>query len=304
MKFSVIIPTYRREEQLSGCLAALSRQNYSPDLFEVIVVDDGSNSPPESAIHAIPQLSARLLCQPHRGPASARNAGAAIAKGRFLAFTDDDCRPEVDWLHSIAARFEQDPVCAIGGKTINALQENPFSAASQLLIDYLFTYYNRRPDGPCLFTSNNLAVPASLFHSAGGFDESFPVAAAEDREFCDRLAHLGYRMIYAPEAVVSHRHELSLRRFWRQHYNYGTGAFRFHELRAFRTRKKIRVEPVSYYWNLLKYPIESGNRNALPLTALMALSQIANAAGFFHQKLAPKGDVENRDGGHGIHDHS
>lgn len=286
MDFSVVIPTYGRAEQLTGCLDALSRLRYPAGSFEVIVVDDGSDTPPVSVVdQAAAGLNVRLLREPHRGPASARNAGAAAARGRYIAFTDDDCRPDAEWLRALAARFDKDPVCVVGGKTVNAL-DNVYSAASQLLVDYLYSYYNAEPGNARMLASNNFAMPADLFRNVGGFDVRFPVAAAEDRELCDRIRYLGYHMMYAPEAVVHHQHPLSLWRFWRQHFNYGTGAFRYHQVRASRTREGIRVESASYYWRLLRYPMTEPKRHRISLTALMFLSQVANAAGFFRQKLA------------------
>src|SRR6476620_6638293 len=86
---SVIIPTYDRPTQLFKCLCTFAAQDYPRDRFEVVVVDDGSvaqvNDPIASLRH---QLDITLLTQPHSGPASARNYGAAHAKGTYLAFTD------------------------------------------------------------------------------------------------------------------------------------------------------------------------------------------------------------------------
>jgi glycosyltransferase involved in cell wall biosynthesis len=85
--FSIIIPTYGRPNQLEVCLNSLSRVDYPSNCFEVIVVDDGSETPPEAVVANFrDQISITLLIQPNSGPASARNTGAAHAKGEFLAF--------------------------------------------------------------------------------------------------------------------------------------------------------------------------------------------------------------------------
>src|SRR5262245_1131890 len=286
MDFSVVIPTYAREQHLEGCLQALIGQSYPPDSFEVIVVDDGSASPPMGAIErAKSRLQIRLLRESHRGPARARNAGAAVAAGQYLAFTDDDCRPHPDWLASLSRSLENNPSCVIGGKVINSLSDNVYSDASQLLIDYLYSYYNAEPANARMLTSNNLAMPLALFRSLGGFDISFPTAAAEDRELCDRILHYGHRMIFAPDVIVYHMHTLSLLPFLRQHFNYGIGAFRYHQVRASRTSSAIRVESPSFYWKLLRYPGAVSKRRPVSLSALLTLSQIANAAGFFTTKI-------------------
>ena len=289
--FSIIVPTYGRPGQLVTCLQSLTHLDYPRNRFEVIVVDDGSQRPPESVVSSFrDQLDVTLLIQPHVGPAAARNTGAGRAKGQFLAFTDDDCAPAPDWLHTLAARFTQAPDGAIGGRTFNALPENPYSTASQLLIDYLYAYYNTDSNRASFFTSNNLALPVDRFRAIGGFDSTFPRAAGEDRELCDRWLHHGHRLIYAPEAVVYHAHALSLRTFWRQHVNYGRGAFYFRRVRAKRGRNGLRLEPFSFYVDLLRYPFPQTqqHRQALWLAALLGTAQVANAAGFFWEQRRMK----------------
>jgi len=286
--FSIVIPTYSRPKQLADCLQSIARLDYPRDRFEVIVVDDGSPMPPEDVVDSFRDgLDATLLTHPHAGPAAARNTGAARAKGEFLVFTDDDCTPAPDWLQALAARFARVPDHAIGGRTLNALPDNPYSTASHLLVAYLYSYYNADPDQARFFTSNNLALPADRCHAIGGFDTTFPHAAGEDREFCDRWLYNGYRMIYAPEVVVYHAHALTWRTFWRQHFNYGRGAFGFRQARAQRDQGRIKVEPLSFYLNLLQYPFsQTQGRRAVLLAALLVVSQAANAAGFVWKQMS------------------
>lgn len=285
--FSIIIPTYARPERLATCLQSLAHLDYPRDRFEVIVVNDGSEMPIEPVVAPFrDQLALTLITQPNAGPAKARNTGATQARGKFLVFTDDDCAPTPDWLKTLAARFATAPDCIIGGRTINALANNLCSTASQVLIDYLYTYYNAGPKQSTFFASNNLALPADCFHALGGFDTTFPLAAGEDREFCDRWLHHGYEMIYAPEVRVYHAHKLTLPTFWRQHFNYGRGAFCFHQARSRRNLERTKVEPLSFYFNLLTYPLSQASpQQALLLAGLFLVSQVANVAGFFWERL-------------------
>ncbi|MGI8995339.1 MAG: glycosyltransferase family 2 protein, partial [Pyrinomonadaceae bacterium] len=283
--FSIIIPTYSRREQLSACLQSLTRLDYPRDRFEVIVVDDGSETPPIAPVALFQdRLNLTLLTQPHAGPATARNTGAAQAKGDFLVFTDDDCAPAPDWLQTLAARFASAPDHAIGGQTLNALHDNLYSTASQALINYLYAYYNAVPGKAVFFTSNNLALPAGRFRAIGGFDTRFLLAAGEDRELCDRWLNHGYPMTFAPEVVVYHAHALTLRSFGRQHFNYGRSAFHFHRVRARRREAGIKVEPLSFYLNMLRRSLVRGWRGLWP-AVLLAVSQLANAAGFFYERF-------------------
>jgi GT2 family glycosyltransferase len=285
--FSIVIPTYSRPERLATCLESITQLDYPRDRFEVVVVDDGSEPPLNSIVAPFQnQLNLTLLRQANAGPATARNTGAAQARGKYLVFTDDDCVPLPDWLQALEAHFATVPDCAIGGRTLNALSDNLYSTASQLLIDYLYEYYNADPKQARFFASNNFALPADYFRSIGSFDTSFPLAAGEDRELCDRLLHNNYRLMYVPEAQIYHAHHLSLRHFWRQHFNYGRGAFHFHRVRSQRDREPIKVEPWTFYFNLLTYPFSQKSRHPwILISALFFISQVANIAGFFREKM-------------------
>ena len=284
--FSIVIPTYNRPAQLAVCLQACARLEYPRDRFEVIAVDDGGTTQLEAVVAPFQGVfTLKLLRQENAGPAAARNRGASEARGEFLAFTDDDCSPAPKWLQALAAQFVASPDCAVGGQTLNALTHNPYSTASQLLISYLFSYYNAVPHAARFFPSNNLAFSTKQFRAIGGFDVTYPRAAAEDRELCDRWLHHGYRMIYDTEAVVYHAHDLMFRTFLRQHFHYGRGAFCFHEVRARRGQHRVKVEPPAFYFNMLCYPIVSAPGVKAPLlTLLFVVTQIANALGFFWER--------------------
>ncbi|MGF1478312.1 MAG: glycosyltransferase [Cyanophyceae cyanobacterium] len=278
--FSVIIPSYNRPQQLVNCLQSLTRLEYPRDRFEVIVVDDGSSEPYDAAVAPFQErLPLRLMRQNNAGPAAARNHAAQTAQGKYLAFTDDDCTPAPDWLQALEARFARAPEDIVGGRTVNALTNNPFSATSQNIISMGYEHYNAVPDQARFFASNNMVVPAERFRALGGFDESF--TTSEDRELCDRWLHQGYKMTYAPEVIIYHAHPMNLRSFWRQHFSYGQGAFRFHQTRSLKGWGNFQIEG-NYYIKLLSYPFRNGQgRQGLVQTGVLAISQIANAAGFF-----------------------
>ena len=288
--FSVIVPTYNRAAQLGLCLRALAAQQYPRDRFEVIVADDGSRQPPRDIVASTDKnLDITLLTGSHGGPSATRNAGAARARGEFLAFTDDDCEPAADWLSRLAARIAGVPGHLVGGRTMNALTGNIYSEASQTLVDILYAYFNPHPDAAQFFASNNIAMRASEFHAIGGFLSSF--RAAEDRELCDRWLHRGGRMIHAPEVLVYHRHDLNALTLWRQHFNYGRGAFLFHKMRARQGWGRLRPDP-SFYLELFRYPLAHvGGTRGFLVEALMTEMQLANAAGFFFQAIKGSGST-------------
>jgi glycosyltransferase involved in cell wall biosynthesis len=277
--FSVVIPTCERPRQLASCIRAVARLHYPRDAFEVIVVDDGGATPLAPVLdEARGDLRLRLLRRSNGGPSAARNDGLAVARGRFIAFTDDDCRPEPGWLAAFERRLGDDPSALLGGHTANALVDDPFASASQLIVDLAVAYYNRDPEDARFFPASNLALPRDGLAALGGFAVGF--RTAEDRDLCDRWRALGRRLRLEKDAVVLHAHALDLRSFLRQHLGYGRGAWRF--LRAHQRRAGgSTIDPGFYLRTLAELPGRlAGQRQPARVAALLALWQLANAAGF------------------------
>lgn len=287
---SIIIPTYNRPKYLQACLHKISKLHFPVDQLEVIIVNDGGEEKP---LVGLSQTFSgyKFHTRANAGPAAARNAGAALANGKFLAFIDDDCQPDEEWLRQLAEQLSETPDCLLGGQTVNKIA-NSYSAASQLLVDYLYDYFNE--ETAVFFTSNNMAMRAKQFHELGGFDTTFPLAAGEDRDFCDKWRQVGHEMVYVPTAVVNHFHYLTFRTFWRQHFNYGRGAYHFHQLRRQRQQKRVKVEPIAFYRDLVLYPWRKGNGREVKLPFLMVVTQMANAAGFFYEKWVGKKKASQR----------
>lgn len=286
--FSVIVPTYRRPEKLALCLASFAEQSWPRDDFEVIVVDDANmRATLAPFVERGRAFACHLLSQTNRGAAAARNAGARLARGRLLAFTDDDCQPEPRWLESLNRVTTAEPDgTLVGGRVLNALAHDRYAAATQALIDFLV---ERDPSGAPrgrLLTSNNLCVPSLAFHELGGFDETFRGAGGEDREFCLRWAHERRRSVYAPQAVVRHAHDLTLAGFFRQHHAYGRGAALLRRRALVHGYGPLPFEPASFYWKLLMHPERAANGDErVRQSLLFVLSQVANAAGYLQGRL-------------------
>lgn len=279
--FSVVVPTRDRPAALERCLRALVRQEYSLDRFEVVVVDDRSNTDPGPIVSRFgTRPGIRLAKGRGAGPAAARNLGARVADGKILAFTDDDCRPRPGWISTLADTLARRPGAGAGGRTVNVLESNPFSTASQMLIDYLCDYHNEPGEPGSFFTTSNLALPADDFGALGGFSEAFDSPGGEDREFVDRWIRSGRRIVWAPEAIVDHAHPLTLSSFLRQHARYGEGARVFHRLLRRNGRPPPRLEPPRFYRGLIGEPFRAGADRPVLLAALLALSQAATALGY------------------------
>jgi GT2 family glycosyltransferase len=285
--FSVIVPSYRRPRQLAACLESLERQAYPATDYEVIVVDDAAmRADLEPITSTARRYICRLLSQKRRGAAAARNAGAEVARGRLLAFTDDDCEPDPSWLTALErALGEQHERALVGGRVVNALPDDPFASATQALVDFVGEAFNAEPGRARLLTSNNLAVATAAFRDLGGFDTTFTGAGGEDRELCLRWLHHGYPAVYRAEALVHHAHELTLGGFVRQHFAYGAGAARLRRQAQIHGYGPLPLEPTAFYLNLLRsHAGLAERRRRIGRAALLVLSQAANAAGYFRAR--------------------
>lgn len=270
---SILIPTHNRQRSLNDCIAACKRLQYPQDLVEIVVIDDGSTPP------VVLADGVRLFRQDQRGPAAARNAAIAKASGEFLVFTDDDCEPSPAWLQELIEIYLENPSAMIGGVTVNGLPDNAFASASQCLVDYVYIFFSARADSFQFFTSNNMGGAASELRRLGGFDESFPLPAAEDRDLCERWGLLRL----APKAIVIHRHPLTLSRYWHQHLRYGRGAATLFQRRSHRGTNR-RLLRNHFYVGLLNAPFQNSAVNRpWAVLALLLLSQIANACGFAYE---------------------
>ncbi len=201
---SVIVPTHNRRGLLERLLQSLFRQTLSPDRFEIVVASDGSTDGTAEMVKALQKTHENLMFmeQQNQGPATARNAASRAARGKYLAFTDDDCIAADDWLEKLVKVFERSNAVAIQGRTSTVRSER-----TPLTIEV----ENER--GMHGVPTCNAAYRKDVFHTAGGFDESFPFPHNEDADLAWRAEELG-PIVFAPEVHVIHppRRETLLRR--------------------------------------------------------------------------------------------
>lgn len=281
---TVVVPTYRRPGQVKACLEALTAQTLR-EPWEVVVVDDGSPEPVAGiAERFTSQLDLRVIRQDNAGPAAARNRGVREARGTFIAFTDDDCQPEHDWLATLVGAVRERPDALVGGTTINGLPHELFASTSQLIVDLVYEHFNADPDSAYFFASNNMLCGREAFLEMGGFDATFPRAGAEDRDFCDRWRMAGRPLVWRPAARVEHRHSQTLLKFLNLHMRYGRGAHMYQAKRRCRGSGTMR-EDLGFHSTLPRRVWARLRDHGSPLMrggvlAALVAWQAANAAGF------------------------
>lgn len=198
---SVIIPAYVRERDgLARCLAALEAQTYPPELYEVVVVDNGSALPLDDVVGGCRR--ARLVVERTPGSYAARNAGVRHARGDVLAFTDADCIPAHDWLERGAARVHGAPQTIVAGR-IDLFFRKPGSPSSVELYESVTALQQRHfVENGRFGATANLLVARETFERVGPFVES--TRSGGDVEWCQRAAASGFELEYADECRVAH----------------------------------------------------------------------------------------------------
>lgn len=190
---SVIVPVHRHWDLVPALLEALAAQTLETTRFEILIVNNDAPAPPPPL--ALPP-NARIL--PCMGPGSyaARNAGAGEARGRWLVFTDADCRPVSGWL------------TALTGGAPDGLRAGPVEMEAPADPNAFAIYDLLRGIPQAVYVSHgyattaNLAVPADIFRGLGGFDAAR--RSGGDAEFCRRAGARGYGLVLIPEAPVRH----------------------------------------------------------------------------------------------------
>jgi glycosyltransferase involved in cell wall biosynthesis len=280
---SVVIPTHGRRDALLACLEALASQTLAD--FEVIVVDDGSRealSLDPSAWES--RFTLKVIRQEQAGPAAARNHGAEHANGDILAFTDDDCLPDPEWLDVLLQRVKTAPDSLCGTITYNGLEEELWPSTSQFIIDLVYAHFNASPMEAYFLASNNIACRRDVFLNLGGFDGAFAKAGAEDREFCDRWRMSGRPLHMIDRPLLQHRHHQSFNGFADIHFRYGRGAYLYQSIRR-RRGSGTMSEDAAFHLSLpglvtSLLPSRKGVGRKIGICVGLVLWQTMNTAGF------------------------
>jgi glycosyltransferase involved in cell wall biosynthesis len=218
--FSIVIPVRNEAANIRRCLDSLLRMNFAPELFEVIVVDNGStDQTKEIASSFRDSLSLRILDKPNVYIAAVRNVGAAVAQGRYLAFLDADCEVRPDWL-SVAAEVLSEDNCGVCG----AFYLIP-EGSSWIARDW-YQIREFKPAGEVSYLpAGDLFVSRQVLDKVHGFDES--IQTNEDYEFCQRIRSAGLPIRCEPRLGVVHwGTPQSLSAFFKKNRWHGMHVFR------------------------------------------------------------------------------
>lgn len=222
MHVSVVVCTYNRAVSLGRTLEALAGQATPPALaWELVVVDNNSVDATRTLVEAFAATSpmpVRYCFEARQGLSHARNTGIDAARGRIIAFTDDDVRPDPEWVASIVAAMSEADADVLGGRILPQWSQPPprWLEDRPLLRAHLAIMEHDEP--ATLPTASrrgavwgaNMALRREVFESIGGFDVNRGIRGAklyrdEDRHLVDRAIAAGYRVVYEPRVRVWHR---------------------------------------------------------------------------------------------------
>lgn len=206
---AVVVPTYQRRDLLARTLRSLAGLEPAPD--EILVVSDGSTDGTEELLVAggVPWSRTERA-----GAAGARNHGWRATGCDVVAFLDDDCEAEPQWLAALLEPFATTGVGVVQGRTCPAGRVGPDDRSIDVASEY------------GLYESCNIAYRREALESVGGFDESFGTRFGgrpfgEDTDLAWRVRRAGWSSAFAADAVVRHHvfpgtFRDSLREEWRR----------------------------------------------------------------------------------------
>lgn len=222
---SIIIVSFNACQYLEDCLEAILANKY-PN-YEVIIVDNGSRDGTKKLLEKKYKKEKNIksvFLKENKGPAYARNIGAKLAKGKYLALLDNDTKPDKEWLVVATKEFEKD-------STIGAIQCKLVLMDEPEKIDYIGDYFtklgflaqivwagdlevNTPKDIREIFSAKSagMVIRNDVFSKSGALDNDYFIYV-EETDLCWRVWLSGYRVVYIPNSIVYHKFGTTYRLF-------------------------------------------------------------------------------------------
>jgi len=208
---SVVITTYNRCAILPAAIESVLRQNASDLKYELIVVDNNSTDKTRQVVESFgteEHKNVRYIFEAKQGAAHGRNAGIAIARGKVIAFMDDDVRARMDWLFNIKQAFDASPhIECVGGRILPnwSSEPSPWLTTDHwgplAIADYGDQTVFSSANIPICWSTSNISFRRTVFDRIGGFCGDF--LRCQDRELMCRFISGGGQMMYDPNVVVT-----------------------------------------------------------------------------------------------------
>ncbi len=226
LKYSIIVPSFNRQDEIRELLESFSRIDFNPARMELIIADDGSQDETEKIVELFRQkfpCPLYFYSQSNQGPGAARNMGMKKAEGDFFIFVDSDCTVPPDWLKHVDQDLHQFQADAFGGRD-SFRPDFPvlLKAINYSMTSFLTTGGLRGRRGKKLARfyprSFNMGLSRERYLQVGGFGT---LRHGQDIEYSHRLISSGAKVVYIHDAVVFHKRRTSIKKFFRQVFNWG-----------------------------------------------------------------------------------
>lgn len=201
---TIVVAVYNGAPTIDACVSSLLGLCYPHEHVEIVVVDNGSTDATLERLHAFGG-AIRVLHEKTRGASAARNTGVRAARGTIVAFTDADCTVEPEWLGALVAPLADRGVGVVGGPILSRINGNRIERFGDVIHDQRRAIED---DAAPYVASGNWASRAGVLVQLGLFDES--LRRAQDVDLAWRAVQAGFRLVYAPDAIVHHRNERTL----------------------------------------------------------------------------------------------
>ena len=221
---SVVLATYNRRKILEECLDSLFNQTYPQDKYEVIVVNDSStdNTIEFLSDYSKKQPRLKFFTQKNQGPYIAKNLGIKNALGEIICFTGDDCIAEKNWIENLVKKYTDESIGGVGG----VIASYPPKTLAERYC-YVADPFNQEKMSKVYLMTGNASYTRKALDEVGGFDTFFRYAGDCDMGLMVNLR--GYRLEYAADAVVYHKHGETFRSIFKQKIRYGKGYTRMNK---------------------------------------------------------------------------
>ncbi|MEA5496801.1 glycosyltransferase [Limnoraphis robusta Tam1] len=256
---SVVVPIYNGEADLPDLIECLRSQTYPQDRLEYLLVDNNSRDRTAEILQTLATDPIRPLSENRiQSSYAARNQGIRIAQAEIVAFTDADCRPQPQWLEKLVKPFEDaaigivvGEIVALPGQTLLEKHADRQDTLSQKhTITHKFFPYGQ---------TANLAIRRQIFAQVGLFRPYLTTGG--DADICWRIQQqTDYKVYFAEDAIIKHRHRATLRQLRSQWRRYGESNRYLHELYGVELMRDFTTQDYLYRlgrWLLKEMPINS-----------------------------------------------
>lgn len=239
---SIVVPALNAENTIKKCIESLIRQNYPKNLYEIIIVDNGSTDKTSNILGKFTK-NIIVLREPIKGSYRARNTGISQAVGDMILFTDSDCVAGKNWVRSMVSSFKKSDKVKIVGGPVEALAKNNFLQKYCDIFCHSQEYYFKIRK----FAASNMGVRKKLLVKSGLFKES--LFSGGDFELCSRLIKNDIEIAYNPMALVHTKYPSSFWVFFRKSFFYGKGISIIRK----KTKKSFYVKKINYPCIIFRY---------------------------------------------------